>query len=53
MSAAIGGVVMARLASLHELDTVYGSEDLADLIEMLSVERHNEQAMIEWSRAKR
>lgn len=31
-----------RLATLHELDTVYGAEDLHNLIEILIVDRMNE-----------
>jgi hypothetical protein len=36
-------VVGARLATLRELDTVYGLEDMYDLLEILTVERHNER----------
>jgi hypothetical protein len=35
--------VSSRLASLIELQTVYGTEDLYDLLEILAVDRHNEQ----------
>ena len=31
-----------RLATLHELQTVYGSEDLMNFIEIMSVYRANE-----------
>ena len=32
-----------RLATLHELQTVYGSEDLFNFLELISVHQHNEQ----------
>ena len=41
MPKAIAVVVSSRLATLHELDTVYGLEDLYDLIEVLSVDATN------------
>lgn len=34
-------IVSSRLATLHELDTVYGVGDLWDLIEVHSVDTHN------------
>lgn len=37
----IATVVSSRLASLHELDTTYGLEDLWWLIEINSVDNHN------------
>jgi len=36
-------VLTARLATLHELDTVYGSRDLWDLLEINAVSNHNQQ----------
>lgn len=41
MSKAIGMVVSRRLATLHELDTVYGIEDMWNLIEVAVVDAHN------------
>jgi hypothetical protein len=32
-----------RLATLHELQTVYGTEDLFNFLEVLSVQNHNER----------
>jgi hypothetical protein len=29
------------MATLHELDTIYGVEDLYDMIEILAVDAHN------------
>ncbi|WP_263987016.1 hypothetical protein [Pseudomonas sp. HS-18] len=34
-------MISSRLATLHELDTVYGLEDLWWLIEVNSVDNHN------------
>lgn len=34
-----------HLATLHELQTVYGSEDLMNFIEIMSVYRANERRM--------
>jgi hypothetical protein len=39
----IGAVVSARLATLAELDSVLGSEDLYMLLEIISVDAHNER----------
>lgn len=35
-------MVAAGYATLHELQTVYGTEDLEDLVEMVAVKRHND-----------
>lgn len=35
-------VISRRLATLHELDTVYSAEDLWVLIEIAVVDSHNE-----------
>lgn len=43
----IGFVVSKGLAKLHELDSVYGSEDLWDLIEVAVVDAHNERILAE------
>jgi 4-diphosphocytidyl-2C-methyl-D-erythritol kinase len=39
----IGTVVSRRLATLHELDTVYGTADLHDMIEIIAVDAHNQR----------
>jgi hypothetical protein len=39
----IGAVVSSRLASLVELDTVLGVEDLYALLEVISVDAHNQR----------
>jgi hypothetical protein len=41
----IATAVSSRLATLHELSTVYGLEDLWDLLEINAVDRHNEAIM--------
>jgi hypothetical protein len=38
----LGMIISRRLATLHELDTVYGIEDLWNLIEIALVDNHNE-----------
>lgn len=50
VSAAIGRVVWARLATLHELQTVYGLRDLYDLLEIVVVNVHNQRAIVEASK---
>lgn len=40
-------VVSRRLATLHELDTVYGCEDMWDLIEIAIVDGYNESVLNE------
>ena len=34
-------MISARLATLHELETVYSLEDLQDLLEVAMVDNHN------------
>lgn len=43
----IGIVVSRRLATLHELDTVYGAEDVYDLLEIATVDAYNNNVMNE------
>lgn len=38
---AIARVVSNRLATLHELQTVYGGEDLYDMLEIMAVDTYN------------
>lgn len=40
-------MVSARLATLHELDTIYGVEDLYDLLEILAVDNHNRRLVMQ------
>jgi 4-diphosphocytidyl-2C-methyl-D-erythritol kinase len=39
----IGAVVSRRLATLHELDTVYGTQDVYDLMEIAAVDDYNQK----------
>jgi hypothetical protein len=48
---AIGLVVSQGKATLTELDTVYGSEDLADFLEIIMVDLHNERVARELGNA--
>lgn len=41
-------VVYARLATLIELQTVYGLDDMYNLFEILAVNRENERRVSEW-----
>lgn len=45
VSAAIGQVLSTRMATLHELDTVYGVEDVYDMLEVVSIDAHNQRVM--------
>jgi len=38
----LGRVISARLATLHDLDTVYGVADLYDMLEILAVDAYNQ-----------
>jgi len=38
-------VISSRLATLAELDTVYGLEDVYDLLEVLQVDAHNSRVI--------
>ncbi len=37
----IGALVSSRIATLHELQTVYGVEDAYNLLEVVGVDNHN------------
>jgi len=41
----VATVVSSGLATLHELDTVYGTEDLWDLLEINAVNSYNKQQL--------
>jgi hypothetical protein len=41
MPLSIATVVSSKLATLTELDTVYGTQDLWDLLEINAVDNHN------------
>lgn len=39
----IGTVVSKGFATLHELDSVYGTQDLYDMLEIIAVDSHNQR----------
>lgn len=41
----IGTIVTSRLATLYELQTVYGAEDAYDLLELVNINKHNEAVL--------
>ena len=41
MSISVGFVVSQKLATMHDLDTVYGVEDMYDLLEIAIVDNYN------------
>lgn len=38
-------MISARLATLHELSTIYGIEDVYDMLEISAVDAHNRRLM--------
>ena len=49
----IGSVINSKLATLYELDTVYGTEDLFDLYEVIIIKIANEQKIMDRAKEKR
>ena len=45
-------MISCGLATLHELDTVYGVEDLYDMLEIITIDAHN-RWLLEKARAKK
>ncbi|MDP0368844.1 hypothetical protein Q7Y16_09940 [Glaesserella parasuis] len=41
LSQVVGAVVSSKLATYHELQTVYGLEDALDLLEVFNVDSYN------------
>ncbi len=39
-------IVSRKLATLGELQTIYGTEDAYDLLEIITVDNHNEEAAV-------
>lgn len=48
----VAAVVGAGLATLHELDSVYGTEDLHDMLEIIAVRACNERLAAEAARSR-
>lgn len=42
ISGSLGAVISSKLATLHELQTVYGVEDLYNLLEIVAVDNYNQ-----------
>jgi hypothetical protein len=40
-------VITSGHATLHELQTIYGSEDLYDFLEVISIDAHNQRVVNE------
>ena len=45
MPATIGTIVSSKLATLNELQTIYGVRDLYDMLEVVAVDRYNTALM--------
>lgn len=43
----IGTLVSSKIATLHELQTVYGSLDAHNLLEIVMIDAHNERTLSE------
>ena len=41
MPPVIGTLISKRMATLHELDTVYGTKDVYDMLEVITVDDYN------------
>lgn len=41
----IGAIISKRLATLHEIDTVYGTQDIFDLMEIIAVDNYNDHIL--------
>jgi hypothetical protein len=48
-SGAVGSVISAKLATLHELDTVYGVADLYKLVEVIRIDTFNQKLAHKWA----
>lgn len=49
--AVIGSIVSSKLATLNELQTVYGIEDAYDLLEIINVNSYNQRAVEKWQQS--
>ena len=48
----IVAIINSKLATYHELDTIYGVEAGYDLLEICLVNNHNERSYEKWQRLK-
>jgi hypothetical protein len=46
VSAISGVVISSKYATLHELQTVYGTEDMYNLYEVISVNNYNQNLLV-------
>jgi hypothetical protein len=46
----IGAAISMGKATLHELDTVYGLEDLYDMLEVAAIDAHNQRLLTDANR---
>lgn len=46
VSAISGVVISSKYATFHELQTVYGTEDMYNLYEVISVNNYNQNLMV-------
>ena len=53
VSGLMGAIIARRLATLHELDTVYSYRDALDLYEIITVQNYNEWVETEEAKNKR
>ena len=42
LSAVVGTLLSKRMATLHELDTVYGVQDVYDMLEVITIDNYNQ-----------
>jgi hypothetical protein len=49
----IGAVVSSQLATLHECQTIYSVEDVYLMLEVISIDAHNQRAAVEWEKRQR
>jgi hypothetical protein len=45
-------VISSNKATMHELQTVYGTEDLVNFIEILAVDAHNQRLLLDAAKNK-
>ena len=48
----IGAIVSSKLATLYELQTVYGLADALDLMEIITVNHHNQRIIQKWQQSR-
>jgi hypothetical protein len=46
-------VVSSQIATLHECQTIYSVEDVYLMLEVISIDAHNQRAAVEWEKRQR